>query len=414
MNKEVNNIQIFTNEEKNIIRNFPNMLLGKKSEEIKKIFENPKITRYIVNKDLFWPNLDTILKYVGKDILIILENLNMINREYAFRNIEKIITFSIEECDDYQILFFCKHNNISVDRIIKTIIKKDYAFEDNHIIKYLCNIDIMPIIDNMDYFFKNCFNLLELKQIINEKGFTINENSNKIMDDNIDKIINEMVKDASINVNDLKKEKLYNTLKIIIDELLENEHLQYHDIVKLGRGSSSTVFQIGSKVLKLGIERETFYMDNNKYFLKPLYRANWYSCDNKKFLLCIEITEKVDTKSVNSNDLYDIYYYLRENGLIWLDANVGNIGRLIKDNKTYFNNLTPALAATSYTTENTETLKAGNIVILDNDYIYTKNEFKRKYKLRFYNGIKTMLLNNLVVSDLEQDYQEKRRLLRKG
>ena len=58
MNKEVNNIQIFTNEEKNIIRNFPNMLLGKKSEEIKKIFENPKITRYIVNiKFCFFANI---------------------------------------------------------------------------------------------------------------------------------------------------------------------------------------------------------------------------------------------------------------------------------------------------------------------------------------------------------------------
>ena len=62
------------------------------------------------------------------------------------------------------------------------------------------------------------------------------------------------------------------------------------------------------------------------------------------------------------------------------------IGKFIKwFNRIYFNYLNPTLSAINYNTENTEELKEVELVIIDNDYIYSEDEFNSLPKNKQYN-----------------------------
>ena len=115
---------------------------------------------------------------------------------------------------------------------------------------------------------------------------------------------------------------------------------------------------------------------NNKRFLKPLYRSEILDNDKKSFLFCIEITEYVDTSNITKDDVYMIYKELREKGLVWSDCKESNLGRLIKDNRVYFNDIDyVSKKATGYDCDNSEVLKKGDLVIVDTDFIYDEEEF---------------------------------------
>lgn len=98
-------------------------------------------------------------------------------------------------------------------------------------------------------------------------------------------------------------------LRIIFQEILDNENKKVSDI-KYAGGVFSNVFIIGSKVIKIG-ERNTFKIENNKRFLKPLLRMI-IKINNKE--ICIEITERV-SYDVTEEDVYLIYRKLRNKNI---------------------------------------------------------------------------------------------------
>ncbi len=84
------------------------------------------------------------------------------------------------------------------------------------------------------------------------------------------------------------------TLSIIIDELLQSEKVGLRNIKDIGTGSYSFVYQIGSKVLKVGKPRETYNIPNHPRILQPIARTNLLDKHNNP-LACIEISDKVRT-----------------------------------------------------------------------------------------------------------------------
>lgn len=88
------------------------------------------------------------------------------------------------------------------------------------------------------------------------------------------------------------------------------------------------------------------------------------------------MTEKVDTDiNIDLNTLYKIYSEFRKDGLYPIDLKKENIGRLIKDNIIYWNksiNLDPKTKG--FDKENEIVLKAGELVLLDTELIYTKED----------------------------------------
>ena len=120
----------------------------------------------------------------------------------------------------------------------------------------------------------------------------------------------------------------------IINELLKHEGKQKEDIIKIAEGGYSSVYKIGSKIIKIGEEPQTYKLPkDSKRFLRPLIRRK---IETKGKMINIEITEAVDTEGITDEDVYKIYKELREEGIIWTDAKKENLGKLRYDNVPHF------------------------------------------------------------------------------
>ena len=115
----------------------------------------------------------------------------------------------------------------------------------------------------------------------------------------------------------------------------------------------------------------------------------------KEQLISIDVTDLVDTKNVSYENLYQIFKEIREMGFVWLDCRLNNIGRLMKDTKISIKD--------AENNEKEEILKAGTIVILDDDYIYTYEEYK-KLDIRE-NEKLSNIYNYKLFQSLEERYQ---------
>lgn len=366
-----------------------------------------KLMNIICERDLFYQNLPLLIDKYGKNILDLLKELITYNKEYAYTKIEYILPYYLKGIINSDYLFLMR--DISLPKIINYVIDNNLKFYTNYFFGYLLVLyrDKTALFENLDYFINNSIDILGLKErLISLPNMTDKvEKINKMLDNDPDKIIYGLVYPCTkLNIEDLKKEKILDAIRIIIDELVKNENISYHQIKSLGRGGFSNVIAIGDKVFKVGKKRGTFNIKNNSLFLQPLYRSEIKSINSDDILLCVEITERVDTKTVDGEDLYQIYKKLRDQGLIWTDCHTDNIGRLLKDNKVYFNGVNNVLEnATGYTKNEIQTLKKGEVVIIDNDFIYTEEEFQNRCN----NG--KSLLENIysieLISDYEYQYQ---------
>ena len=121
--------------------------------------------------------------------------------------------------------------------------------------------------------------------------------------------------------------------------------------------------------------------------------------DDKFTTLTIEVTEFVNTHGITEEDTYSIYKELRDEGLIWTDPRTDNMGRLNKKNKIHFEDIdTVSDEMQNYYFNKKEILDEGNLVILDNDYIYPENYSDIKYGNEYYYSL------------FEKRYQEEKQI----
>ena len=268
---------------------------------------------------------------------------------------------------------------VNLEEVFDIFDRRNIYVNFNIVAESLIELNQEKIIEKyLNYFLRENTKILEFKNIIKDTKIDINM-INKFINNNKDSIIIEI---AGEDIDYLKEEKLYNFFKILIEELLENENKKYSDIELIGEGGFSKVFGIGGKVLKVGDKRQTYKIKNNKLFLKPLYRT---SIETNYRYFCIEITEKVDTENITDEDVYQVYKQLRDDGILWDDAKKTNIGRLLKDNKIYFDGVDFVdKESTGYTTDNFEILKKGSLVLLDADHLYDVDEFFENWDYDFY------------------------------
>lgn len=194
-------------------------------------------------------------------------------------------------------------------------------------------------------------------------------------------------KEDYIKLYIMKSEKYYwfdeemtTLLEKLLQEILDHEQKDWIDIEYIDSGGYSHVYEIGSKVLKVGKERNSYKIPYHKRILQPLIRVDLseFSKTNKGTL---EVAEKVDTNiKVSEEELYEIYKELRDNGIIWTDTKQRNVGKLLKDNRRYWNkSLGQSKKAVGYREDeefdlNEEVLRKGELVILDSDYIFLEND----------------------------------------
>ena len=361
---------------------FINIINDDKKMKIVSMFQDKEICMYIVNNNLFWKNIDLIIEKLDQELIITsMQYLSWHNLNFLSYNVVKFFKCSFDS-SFYASLFKLIHkSNLNLFSI------HDYILDNNLLNK--CSYALFnsmyknnnkeKLFNNLEVILKNSYKLLEIKkEVYGDLKF-----SNKIdefIDNNINNIVyNIIMSSTGMTKEEIEEEKIFDFVKAIIDEVLINENKKYSDITYLDEGSSSVVYLIGDKVIKLGCERYTFKIENNKRFLKPLIRTNIKSLKNNETLFCIEITEKVDSKNISEEDTYFIYEELRDLGLVWGDAHPRNLGRLIKKNKIYFRGpINPTKESINYNSDLDIELDKDDLVILDNEFIYEEEEFNEK------------------------------------
>ncbi len=373
--------------------------------ELLTYLEMPDICKKISYGDLLYKNIDKIINNYGKQTSTILMRLSNYSEYYVLSNCLTLIPYYLEGKLDNDYIFAIR--NVGIKNIVKTIREFNHTFYNCDFIRCLLVIykDINFIKCNIDYFIDNTVSLLDLKEIFIEYNLTAGvDKINSILDNDRERLVLDAVYPRTgLTIAKLKEERIYDTIRILIEELANQEDIQLHDIKHLDTGGYSNVLKIGSKVLKLGKKRKNFSIKNNKRFLACI-REEIKSLYSGEVILTYEITEIVDTKHNNLVNIYEIYKELREQGLIWVDCHKDNVGILLKDNKVYYKGIDKVdKNATGYITENTEILKKGEAVIIDNDYIFTEKEFQALFNNK--RSLQANISSIQAIADLEYQYQ---------
>lgn len=305
----------------------------------------------------------------------------MNNNDYIYKQLEKTkytIIPILEEKNENDKLFirnlfeYAKNNWKNSNKIDELII---FAHRNNYL-NYLLK-------DNtyLEYLLQNCSMLLQFKHISKKNINAYQKIINKIKEDEKNYILQIITNELNFyKLNNKSNKYDFNILReiifLIIKEISENEHTKMHKIELIGHGDFSSVYCLGNKIIKIGRTRLTKKFPNNPYIIKPLLRKEFEIGENNSFF--IEVCEKIKTNCCSEEDVYELYKKLRDIGLIWMDPKISNIGKLIKDNKIYWNKkLNPsdkALSLSKY--KGNESLKKGNIIICDADSIYEENDPK--------------------------------------
>ena len=373
--------------------------------ELLTYLEMPDICKEISDNDLLYKNIDKIINNYGKQTSTILMRLSNYSEYYVLSNCLTLIPYYLEGKLDNDYIFAIR--NVGIKNIVKTIREFNHTFYNCDFIRCLLVIykDINFIKCNIDYFIDNTVSLLDLKEIFIEYNLTAGvDKINSILDNERERLVLDAVYPRTgLTIAKLKEERIYDTIRILIEELANHEDIQLHDIKHLDTGGYSNVLKIGSKVLKLGKKRKNFSVKNNKRFLACI-REEIKSLFSNDIIITYKITEMVDTKYNSMINIYELYKELRDQGLICTDCHKDNVGILLKDNKVYYKGIDKVdRNATGYTTDNTEILKKGDVVIIDNDYIFTEKEFQSLFNNK--RSLQANISSIQAIADFEYQYQ---------
>ena len=348
--------------------------------ELSMYLDMPEVVKWICDNDIFYKNIDPIIKNYRTSTSFIIMKLASYNEKYILDNCFSLMTYYLDDILDNDYIFAIR--NIGCNKIIEYLKKNNVILEDINLFRCLLNIykDKTDIVNNIDYFINNTISLLDLKELLIEYNIPSVDKINYILDTDREKLVLDLVyPNTGLTIDILKQEKIYDTVRLLVEDLASRENVHLHDIKHIATGGYSNVLQVGSKILKLGKKRKNFSIKNNKRFLAG-FRGEIKSLYFDDVILTYEITETVDTEHIVNINLYELYKELRDEGLIWTDCHKCNVGILLKDNKVYYKDIDFVdKNATGYTSENKEILKKGDVVILDNDYIFTIDEFQRLF-----------------------------------
>lgn len=147
-------------------------------------------------------------------------------------------------------------------------------------------------------------------------------------------------------------------------------------------GGTAIVVKTNEKVFKFSADKlssTNFKMKYHPRILRPIIRKKDVS-NNPQKPLFIEVEDEADVDiEVTDEELIGIYKELRESGIKWCDARKENLGRLKKDNLGYpggYNIPANDESLGFVPNDNVEykVLKAGELVIIDNDAMYDVND----------------------------------------
>jgi len=238
-------------------------------------------------------------------------------------------------------------------------------------------------------------NPIELEKKI-KKAFLDNTPQNKIISE-IELFLLRYYTRGKFNFEDLfysekQRQEFDLFFALLIDDLTKQAKKHNLDATmrKIDDGSTSLIYSIGDKIVKIGKARDNKVIPYCEYLLQPILNRE-IMFDN--IPIRIEVTERVISyKSLNKDDqdamrskfeqaVIDLGKQLKQIGLKCYDLNIYNIGILIHDNIIHFDTIpleTGYENTTSIKNNNSlQVRKKGEFIILDLDALEIENY--RKY-----------------------------------
>ena len=307
----------------------------------------------------------------------------------------------MENVASNQKLSFLIEDNLS---FILDVLKTKDSYEIVHSLKAFDEMDENFLQHHLEEILQNTIpeNIYPVAQTLKGKSAECDKKIEQALEQNTESIAQYMLKEATITrVRDNTRllQTYSRTLETITKELVESEHVSYLDIERIGRGSYSTVYAIGDKILKIGGPRGTYQIPNHERILQPLVRTNLIDEEeNNKVLACMEVTQKVaklEREDIQEEKLYKVYKELRDSGIIWTDVRYDNVGKIKGKNIPSLNGKTikPFPSAMGMNHEIDGQDEQERLVIIDTDYIYDEKdsgivwqskgyakEFERRYQ----------------------------------
>lgn len=313
-----------------------------------------------LNKDGSFTHLEVHDLLMKNQMVVNSKKRNMLGRVFAkFRKTkpaEQIISDNFEtimnKTNGQQIELLCKM--LMQNETVAPIIFDNFDILLNRI----NNLDVDTYM--VSSIFRMVMKMPNSKELIEENMNTIiqktsGENIFKVtqelkgISENIDDTLNEALENQELDVaryildsattchatnykkvDDVLLDEYSEKLLSLMNKVLQDEQVQMIDINELGRGSYSKVLQIGEKVLKVGAPREIGQIPKHPRILQPLLETNFMDSKNQVFA-CIELStkaEKLKEEDYQEDKLYELYQYLRDDGIIWTDVKFENIGKI--------------------------------------------------------------------------------------
>ena len=200
--------------------------------------------------------------------------------------------------------------------------------------------------------------------------------------------IKELVEDefGYIGLDDSAKQ----LVEMFIKDIMKHKKVSVDDITEAGDGKTCAALKIGEYVLKVGKTRRTKTFKNSSRILQPIIRREIETNSDTFF---VEVQNEVEANWFKENPkkvfevMYGVYKDLRDDGLVWTDIKMSNIGRLKKDNRINYKEMVhdengnpvekeiiPSEVATGLKGEQGRILKAGDYVLLDTDFVFDEND----------------------------------------
>ena len=242
----------------------------------------------------------------------------------------------------------------------------------------------------------------------------INQNQDEVCKHILIKSLRKGTQSANISLKDINDYSL--TLQLLIKDLLNSEHKKFSDMRKVGEGVYSNVYQIGTKIIKIGAPRQTHKIPNHRRILQPIARKELTN-EMGRPIGSIEVTDEVDTSKetlskITEEDLYKIYKELRADGIVWGDPKIDNLGVLKRANKPTLNGKDFYVAQNSVGFRSEifpKPLQRGDFVITDLDYLYYENDKDKKVNKNSY----VLKFERRYRSEVEQEIKMKENMRQK-
>lgn len=240
------------------------------------------------------------------------------------------------------------------------------------------NSDSKIVADNLETFLENAktkvqgIRMMEMVKHIPKCNSKINQYNSTILS------LGDYHFLESLNAGTMMKLVNTGTLEDVKEIFTRYSDGDVNNIKYLANGFTSTVFQAGDKIIKIGKKRIKFDGQFSKYVLQPYLRKQFLDLEGN-VIFTVEVQDRCITSNIDNDKIAEFIKKVNSESehFVWLDSGEENVFELLKDN---IRKVSPEEDGFCYEgVEDTEPVgKKGDLIIGDTDFLYSPEEAKER------------------------------------